>query len=48
MKKVLSDSTKRQRYDLYGKKGLLDAKFAFDDSFSFYTNYYLVRKQENN
>ena len=30
------------------KNGLLDAKFAFDDSFSFYTNYYLVRKQENN
>jgi hypothetical protein len=30
------------------KKGLLDANFTFDDNFSFYTNYYLVRKQENN
>ena len=30
------------------KKGLLDAKFAFDGGSSFYTDYYLVRKQENN
>ena len=29
------------------KDGLLDANFTFDDDFS-YTNYYLVRKQENN
>ena len=30
------------------KNGLLDASFTFDNNCSFYTNYYLVRKQETN